>query len=121
MCYCCVRIGDNCLIYDADNDIIGISGDGLRQFIIAVGPNDGEYKKCGSSRNKMLTDDTTAFMCEPHATGNSVTIQLKRLHAWLTLCEVFIFGTGMLEVNRCIATNTLQKHFDLTCVDDCFI
>ena len=89
------------------NDIIGISGDSLRQFSIAVGPNDGVYKKCGWSRNKMLTGDTTAFTCEAHATGNSVNIEIKRLQSWLTLCEVFVFGTGMLEVNIYIATNQM--------------
>ena len=104
---CTIVVGDNCLTCHTDNDVIGISGYRLQQFNITVGPMNGAYKKCGSSTNRMVSHETTAFMCEAKARGNSVKIQIQKLQTWLTLCEVFIFGTGMLDVTTCTVTNKL--------------
>jgi len=107
MYYCCLRTCDNCLTCHVKKDITCISGLRLREFTIAVGPNDGVYTLCGSHRNRMATQETTAFMCRANTTGISVKIQIRKMHRWLTLCEVFIFGRGMVEVNICTATNQL--------------
>ena len=77
----------------------------LRHFSIIVGPNNGTYKKCGSSTNDMSIGDTTAFFCEAHARGTSLKIKLVERKEILTLCEVFILGTGMIVENSCIAMN----------------
>ena len=102
-----IVVGVNCLTCHTDTDIIGISGYRLQRFSITVGPTNGAYKKCGSYRNRMVSHETTAFMCEANARGNSVKIQIQKRRTWLTLCEVFIFGTGMAEVTICTVTNTL--------------
>ena len=104
--YYCLRIGDNCLTCQVDNDIMYVSGSRLQQFSITVGRNDGAYKKCGLSRNRMETAQTTAFMCEANARGKSVKIQIQKMEV-LSLCEVFIFGRGTVEVKCCTATNKL--------------
>ena len=70
----------------------------LWNFNIIVGPN----YKCGSSSNSIAIGNTKAFTCEPNARGTSLKIQIKGRKECLTLCEVFIFGTGMVEENRCI-------------------
>ena len=68
----------------------------LRNFSIIVGPNNGMYKKCGSTTNDMSIGETTAFLCEAHASGTSLKIQINGRRQFLTLCEVFMFGTGMV-------------------------
>ena len=72
----------------------------LQNFSIIVDQNKGMYKKCGSSNNKMSVGETTAFSCEADARGTSLKIKIKGRHEFLRLCEVFIFGIGMFEVNR---------------------
>jgi len=47
----------------------------------------------------MITGETTAYTCEADAKGNSVKIQIKGRKEFLTLCEVLIFGKGIVEVN----------------------
>ena len=79
--------------------------DRLQGFSIIVGPNNGKYKKCGSSTNDISKGETTAFFCEAHASGTSVKIKLNGIKEYLTLCEVFIFGTGMVVESSCIAMN----------------
>ena len=68
----------------------------LRGFSIIVGPNNGMYKKCGSSSNDMERQETTAFLCEAHASGTSLKITIMGRYEILTLCEVFMFGIGMV-------------------------
>ena len=77
----------------------------LRKFSIIVGPNNGIYKKCGSSTNTMSNGDTTAFTCEAQASGTSLMIKINDRNEFLTLCEVLIFGTGMVVESSCIAMN----------------
>ena len=71
----------------------------LRNFNIIVGPNNGTYKKCGSSTNDMSKGETTAFFCEAHASGISLKITIIGRKQFMILCEVFILGTGMVGVN----------------------
>ena len=80
----------------------------LQNFSIIVGQKNGTYKKCGSSYNKISVGGTTAFSCEAHASGTSLQIKINGKHAFLQLCEVFIFGTGMFKENRCIALNNIH-------------
>ena len=68
----------------------------LRGFSIIVGPNNGMYKKCGSSTNDMERQETTAFLCEAPASGTSLKITIIGRREFLALCEVFMFGTGMV-------------------------
>ena len=46
----------------------------------------------------MSTGEVRVFSCEPNAKGTSLKIQIKGRHEYLTLCEVFIFGRGKIEV-----------------------
>ena len=59
----------------------------------------------------METAQTTAFKCEANATGNTVKIQIQKTEV-LTLCEVFIFGTGTVEVKLRLISydNSPTKH-----------
>ena len=59
----------------------------------------------------MDTGQTTAFMCEANAKGNSVKIQIQK-REFLTLCEVLIFGTGKVEVKLRLISydNSPTKH-----------
>ena len=75
----------------------------LQNFSIIVGQNNG--KKCGSFNNKMSVGETSAFSCEADARGTSLKIKINGRHEFLTLCEVFIFGTGMFGEHRCITLN----------------
>ena len=77
----------------------------LENFSIIVGPNNGKYQKCGSSNNAIPIGETTAFLCEAHASGTSLKIQINGRRQFLTLCEVLIFGTGMVVENSCFALN----------------
>ena len=77
----------------------------LQNFSIIVGQKNGMYKKCGSSYNQISAGGTTAFSCEAHARGTSLQIKINGKREYLTLCEVFIFGTGMFKENRRIALN----------------
>ena len=77
-----------------DFDIICKSGNRLRNFTIIVGTS---QKKCGSSRNYMITGETTAFPCEANAKGNSLQIQINGRKEILTLCEVLVFGAEIGE------------------------
>ena len=47
----------------------------------------------------MITGETTAYTCEANAKGKSLKIQIKGRKEYLTLCEVLIFGTGIVGVN----------------------
>jgi len=47
----------------------------------------------------MSSTETTAFPCEAHAKGTSLKIQIIGRKEYLTLCEVFVFGTGIVGVN----------------------
>jgi len=76
----------------------------LRDFTITVGPD----HKCGSSSNAIAIGETKAFTCEPTARGTSLKIQIKERSENLQLCEVFIFGTGMVGENRWI---TLSNNY----------
>jgi len=60
---------------------------------------------CGSYINDIPIGNTKAFTCEPNARGNSLKIQIKERREVLSLCEVLIFGTGMVEENRWITLN----------------
>ena len=82
-----------------------MSGERLRTFSIIVGPNNGTYKKCGSSRNNLSSAEARVFSCEPNAKGSSLKIQIKGRRDLLTLCEVFIFGRGKSEVKCDIEIN----------------
>ena len=67
----------------------------MRNFNIIVGPNQGTFKKCGSTSNNMLLGEWKGFLCEPNARGITVKITVKGKGKLLTLCEVYISGTGM--------------------------
>ena len=47
----------------------------------------------------MSTSETTSFPCEDNAKGTSLTIQIIGRRDVLTLCEVYIFGIGIVVVN----------------------
>ena len=49
----------------------------------------------------MTTGETTAYTCEANAKGRSLKIQIKGQNKILTLCEVYVVGTGTVGV--CIA------------------
>ena len=49
----------------------------------------------------MTTGETTAYTCEANAKGRSLKIQIKGTNKILTLCEVYIVGTGIVGI--CIA------------------
>ena len=88
-------------------------GERLRNFEIIVHTRLGRKKRCGSmSTNKLNTGETKSFPCEPEAIGTAMTIILPGETNILTLCEVFIFGKGTVEMNVSIAINTGRKHTD---------
>ena len=72
-----------------------LSGIRLKDFDIRVGPYNGNYKRCGMARNTMVPGETKSYLCSPNAIGSTVKIQIDRFE-FLTLCEVSIFGKGML-------------------------
>ena len=98
MCPFCLRIGDGYLTCHVDCEIC-MTGERLRTFSIIVASNNGTYKMCGSPSNNMSTAEARTFPCEPNTRGTSVKIQINGRKEFLTLCEVFIFGRGMIEVN----------------------
>ena len=74
-----------------------------------MGPYKGMSKKCGSSSNSLSpTPVPKDFVCEPNAIGKSVKITLALEMKYLTLCEVFVFGTGLDELNIFIVINSLR-------------
>jgi len=110
-----LRIGYNCfkthLVYTWNTYYT--PGERLRNFEIIVHPRSGRKKRCGSmSTNILETGETKSFSCEPEAIGTSMTIRLPGETNILTLCEVFIFGKGTVEMNISIASNTRRKHTD---------
>ena len=76
----------------------------LLNFNIAVGPYHGTYKKCGSSINNMSIKEWKGFVCESNAKGISVEIGIKGKKHILSICEVFISGTGVGELNILIVS-----------------
>ena len=81
----------------------------MRNFNILVGPNQGTFKKCGSSSNNMsILGECKGFVCESDAKGVSVKITVKGKNKLLTLCEVFIVGTGMDDLNIFIAIISMR-------------
>ena len=68
------------------------------------------YTKCGSPTNNMSSAEARVFSCEPNAKGSSLKIQIKGRRDYLTLCEVFIFGRGKIEVKCDIEINNGKIH-----------
>ena len=76
-----------------------------------MGSYKGMSRKCGSSSNSLSKIPVPKdFVCEPNAIGKSVKITLVLKNAYLTLCEVFVFGTGLDELNIFIVINSLRIH-----------
>jgi len=46
----------------------------------------------------METNQAKTFLCESNAKGVSVKITVKGSHKIITLCEVYVYGTGMVKV-----------------------
>ena len=82
----------------------------MRNFSIIVGTNQEQYKKCGSYHNFMSLGKWKEFLCESNATGVSLTITEKGKGRILNMCEVFVFGTGMVEFKHISAINTGGKY-----------
>ena len=71
------------------------SGWRLRYFNITVGPFNGTYKACGTDANVIPTGGTRSFLCEYRAIGTTLTITVDNRRI-LTLCEVQIYGKGIV-------------------------
>ena len=56
----------------------------------------------------MSVGEVKGFLCESNAKGISLKITVKGKQQLLTLCEVFIFGTGMDEFIIVFAINSLR-------------
>ena len=54
--------------------------------------------KCGSSSNNMKTGEIKSFKCAPNARGQILKITILGRKEFLTLCEVFVYGKGMILV-----------------------
>ena len=74
-----------------------LSGNRLKVFDIRVGPYNGKYKWCGMDRNALGSGQTKSYLCSPNAKGSTVRIKIHEPE-YLTLCEVFVYGRGMLYV-----------------------
>ena len=61
------------------------------------------FKRCGSFRNDMSKLKKKTFHCEPEAVGVMLKIALKGTLRYLTICEVYVFGTGMSNLEISIA------------------
>ena len=69
----------------------------------------GMSRKCGSSSNSLSKIPVPKdFVCEPNAIGKSVKIALPQKKTFIRLCEVFVFGTGLDELNIFIVINSLR-------------
>ena len=72
------------------------TGRHLRNLSIGIGPYNGPYWKCGSTSNDIATGETVSFTCDANSIGTALHITLKHIFESLLLCEVLVFGTGML-------------------------
>ena len=57
----------------------------------------------------MSPAEARVFSCVPNAKGTSLKIQIIRGRDYLTLCEVFIFGKGKIEVKCDIEINNREN------------
>ena len=59
-----------------------------------------------SPTNTMSTGETKSFPCEPNAKGQELTIRIPGEMRILTLCEVYAYGTGTVELNISTSSST---------------
>ena len=74
-----------------------LTGRHLRNLNIDIVPYDEPYWKCGSTSNDIATGETVSFTCDPNAIGTALKITIEKRFDSLLLCEVLVFGTGMLS------------------------
>ena len=69
--------------------------------------------KCGKrSSNRMSTGETKSFLCEPDAIGSVLIIQIPGEYNILTMCEVYIYGEGTVELSISFTIDTRRKYTD---------
>ena len=70
------------------------------RFDISIGPYHGQYGTCGSSYNDMTeeTGDTMFFKCPRNVLGPTLKITKSGSRSRLTLCEVFVYGHGKIQL-----------------------
>ena len=77
--------------------IFGFSSDEqLTHFDITIGPFLGKYGKCGSAYNNIKIGETTFFTCPGGPPGPTMKITKYGSGKHLTLCEVFVYGSGKI-------------------------
>ena len=83
-------------------------GEHLNKFVIVP-----QYKSCAlRNTNKISTGETKSFTCKKYARGTYLKIDIPYKKTFLTLCEVFVFGTGTVALNISIASNTRLTYTD---------
>ena len=60
----------------------------------------------------MSTGETKSFMCDRDAIGTVLIIQIPGEEKILTLCEVYIYGEGTVELNISFAIDSRRKYTD---------
>jgi len=83
-------------------------GENLHKFVIIP-----QYKSCAlKDTNKISTGETKSFSCQPYTRGIYLKIDIPYKNTFLTLCEVFVFGTGTVALDISIASNTRLTYTD---------